>query len=226
MRCTAAAACCSPCRTPLAYLSGVCNCLADECRLRVNLASSFLSPCRTLGCLNSLPLCHVDSPRTHCRSCNARACARNTQHYARPCHAHTRVGMGSHPSLSPSPSVAPWGDGAPPGILLKLYSKIGQVAESEDGSYKGLHMPMDDAKNESKGFCFIEFVDKKAAANAVEQTGARVHLFAQRHWRRPSCLPALRACSCPRLAGPRCLACMKSAHALMEELCCATYSYS
>ena len=58
------------------------------------------------------------------------------------------------------------------GILLKLYSKIGQVAESEDGSYKGLHMPMDESKKESKGFAFIEFVDKKAAANAVEQTGA------------------------------------------------------
>ena len=58
----------------------------------------------------------------------------------------------------------------PSGILLKLYSKIGPIAESEDGSYKGIMMPMDAAKNESKGFCFIEFLDKKSAGNAVEQT--------------------------------------------------------
>lgn len=45
--------------------------------------------------------------------------------------------------------------------MIKLYSKIGQIAESEDGSYKGLHMPMDDAKNESRGFAFVEFLDKK-----------------------------------------------------------------
>ena len=56
------------------------------------------------------------------------------------------------------------------GILLKLYSKIGQVAESEDGSYKGFAMPMNDAGTESKGFAFIEFLDKKAAVAAVEQT--------------------------------------------------------
>jgi len=62
-----------------------------------------------------------------------------------------------------------WGWGAA-GILLKLYSKIGQVAESEDGAYKGFQMPMNDAGTESKGFAFIEFVDKKAAAAAVEQT--------------------------------------------------------
>jgi hypothetical protein len=47
------------------------------------------------------------------------------------------------------------------GILIKLYCKIGQIAESEDGSYKGLVMPMDESKNESKGFAFIEFLDKK-----------------------------------------------------------------
>jgi len=45
--------------------------------------------------------------------------------------------------------------------LIKLYCKIGQIAESEDGSYKGLVMPMDESKNESKGFAFIEFLDKK-----------------------------------------------------------------
>ena len=39
--------------------------------------------------------------------------------------------------------------------------QTGQIAESEDGSYKGLSMPMDDVKNESKGFAFVEFVDKK-----------------------------------------------------------------
>ena len=44
---------------------------------------------------------------------------------------------------------------------MKIYSKIGQLAESEDGSYKGLHMPMNDGKTESKGFAFIEFVDRK-----------------------------------------------------------------
>jgi hypothetical protein len=44
------------------------------------------------------------------------------------------------------------------------------VAESEDGAYKGFQMPMNDAGTESKGFAFIEFVDKKAAAAAVEQT--------------------------------------------------------
>jgi hypothetical protein len=30
---------------------------------------------------------------------------------------------------------------------------------------KGLVMPMDDAKNESKGFAFIEFIDKKVAVS-------------------------------------------------------------
>ena len=29
---------------------------------------------------------------------------------------------------------------------------------------KGLVMPMDDAKNESKGFAFIEFLDKKVCS--------------------------------------------------------------
>ncbi|EKX42947.1 translation initiation factor 3, subunit B [Guillardia theta CCMP2712] len=54
------------------------------------------------------------------------------------------------------------------GILLKLYSKIGAIVE--DGDYNGLHMPMDDEKGMSKGFAFIEFVDKKSAVMAVEQT--------------------------------------------------------
>ena len=64
--------------------------------------------------------------------------------------------------LSPrrlSPPLPTFGGVA--GILMKIYSKIGQLAESEDGSYKGLHMPMNDGKTESKGFAFIEFVDRK-----------------------------------------------------------------
>jgi len=51
--------------------------------------------------------------------------------------------------------------------------QTGQIAESEDGSYKGLSMPMDDVKNESKGFAFVEFVDKKVICTALQHTATR-----------------------------------------------------
>lgn len=85
------------------------------------------------------------------------------------------------PLLSPLPPQTHPNHGGVAGILMKIYSKIGQLAESEDGSYKGIHMPMNDGKTESKGFAFVEFVDRKVIlerCHAYAHMRMKIHTYA------------------------------------------------
>lgn len=48
-------------------------------------------------------------------------------------------------------------------VLVKLYSKIGNIVQ--DG--QGVFMPMDPNTNESKGFAYVEFEDVQCAAQVA-----------------------------------------------------------
>ena len=86
-------------------------------------------------------------------------------------------------------------------------------------------MPMDESKKESKGFAFIEFVDKKAAANAVEQTGACHKDHTERgylgKWNR--LVPASRLLLCKAQGFAACCCSLVSTRGVAAEACPAGY---
>ena len=52
-------------------------------------------------------------------------------------------------------------------VVLKIVSRIGNLAASEDTGFTGVQMPYDDAKGSTFGFCFVEYTTPEEAKNAL-----------------------------------------------------------
>jgi translation initiation factor 3 subunit B len=70
------------------------------------------------------------------------------------------------------------------GVVTKIFSKIGTLATSEDGSFNGVHMPFDKTVDPPKscGFAFVQYTNPEDARKAVTAASGYVldkaHTFA------------------------------------------------
>jgi RNA recognition motif-containing protein len=53
-------------------------------------------------------------------------------------------------------------------VVMKLVSRIGTLAANADTGFTGLHMPYNNDKGSTMGFCFVEYETPKEAKNAVQ----------------------------------------------------------
>lgn len=53
-------------------------------------------------------------------------------------------------------------------VVVKLFSKIGNLAANAETNFSGVHMPFDEAKGGTLGFCFVEYETPEEAKSAIE----------------------------------------------------------